>query len=122
MKARKVYTTDLTEAEWQRIEPWVPAAKPGGRPAKYNRREIVNAILYLLRSGCSWRLLPPDLPPWRIVFYYFWSWRKAGVWARLQDILDGELQQAAELEWQSSAAIIHSQKGGRHEDSSRQHP
>jgi len=60
-----------------------PAAKPGGRPERYPKREILNAIRYLLRSGCSWRMLPHDLPPWRIVYYYFRTWTDDGTWARL---------------------------------------
>ena len=67
---RPVYPSDLDDKEWQLLE------KPGGRPVKYPRREIVNAIRYVLRTGCSWRMLPHDLPPWRIVFHYFRTWRK----------------------------------------------
>ena len=69
MKQRRAYPTDLTNAEWEILDRWVPAPKPGGRPAKYARREIMNGILYVLRSGCAWRLLPHEFPPWRIVFY-----------------------------------------------------
>jgi putative transposase len=109
MNTRKVYSTDLTDAQWRCLEPLVPAPKPGGRPAKYPRREIVNAILYLLRSGCSWRLLPHDFPPWRIVFYYFWRWRKAGIWAQIHDTLRGDVRQAAGRPRQPSAGIMDSQ-------------
>ena len=69
--SRAVYPTDLTEAEWQILEPLVPPVKPGGRPAKYSRREVVNAIRYVLRTGCAWRLLPHDLPPWQSVYHHF---------------------------------------------------
>jgi len=109
MRTRKVYTTDLTDQEWQRLEPLVPAPKPGGRPVQYPRREIVNAIFYLLRTGCSWRLLPHDFPPWRIVFYYFWSWRRTGVWEQIHDSLRGDLRQAAGRQRQPSAGSIDSQ-------------
>jgi transposase len=109
MNPRKVYSTDLTDAEWRRLELLVPAPKPGGRPAKYPRREIVNAIFYLLRTGCSWRLLPQDFPPWRIVFYYFWQWRKAGIWEKIHDTLRGDLRQAEGRQRQASAGIIDSQ-------------
>jgi transposase len=109
MNTRKVYSTDVTEKEWQRLEPLVPAPKPGGRPAQYPRREIVNAIFYVLRTGCSWRLLPHDFPPWRIVFYYFWSWRKAGIWEKMHDTLRGDLRQAAGRQRQPSAGSIDSQ-------------
>jgi len=109
MQTRKGYATDLTEAEWQRLEPLVPVPKPGGRPVKYARREIVNAIFYVLRSGCSWRLLPHDFPPWRIVFYYFWHWRRTGRWAQIHDTLRGELRQAVGKQRQPSAGILDSQ-------------
>ncbi len=109
MNPRKVYSTDLTDAEWQRLEPLVPAPKPGGRPVKYPRREIVNAILYVLRSGCAWRSLPHDFPPWRIVFSSFWSWRKAGIWEWIHDTLRGDLRQAQGRRRQPRAGIIDSQ-------------
>jgi transposase len=109
MNTRSVYSTDLTDKEWQRLEPLVPAAKPGGRPVQYPRREILNAIFYLLRTGCSWRLLPHDFPPWRIVFYYFWQWRKTGIWERIHDTLRGDLRQAEGRQRQPSAGSIDSQ-------------
>ena len=65
--ARRGYWTDLSEAQWAVIAPLVPDAKPGGRPRKASSRELVNAILYALRAGCSWRLLPADFPPWQTV-------------------------------------------------------
>ena len=77
---RPPYPSDLTDAEWRFLEPLLPAPQPGGRPIKYPRREIVNAILYILRTGAAWRLMPHDFPPYRIVFHYYRTWRKAGVW------------------------------------------
>ena len=109
MNTRRAYWTDLTDAEWQRLELLVPAPKPGGRPAKYPRREIVNAIFYLLRTGCSWRLLPHDFPPWRIVLYYFWQWRKGGLWEQIHDTLRGDLRQAEGRQRQPSAGVLDSQ-------------
>jgi transposase len=64
---RKHYATDLTDREWAILEPLVPAPKPGGRPCRWDRREILNGIYYVVRSGGSWRLLPHDLPPWQTV-------------------------------------------------------
>ncbi len=78
--ARKAYASDLTEEEWDRLEPLVPGVKPGGRPGKYERREILNGILYQVVSGCSWRSLPEDLPPWKIVHHYYRTWRDDGTW------------------------------------------
>ena len=68
----------------------VPAPKKGGRPAKYARREIVNALLYVVRTGCHWRALPDTLPPWRIVYWYVMAWKKDGTFDRLFDELRGE--------------------------------
>ena len=109
MNTRQAYPTDLSEAEWQVLDPLVPAPKPGGRPAKYPRREIVNGILYVLRTGCAWRLLPHDFPPWRIVFYYFWQWRRSGEWAWIHEQVRGQLRQAMGKQRQPSAAILDSQ-------------
>ena len=78
MTCRPSYDTDLTDPEWDHLQPLVPAAKPGGRPPKHTRREILNGIFYAVRSGCAWKLLPHDLPPWRTVYHYFWSWRRKG--------------------------------------------
>ena len=93
MSIRQAYQTDLSDREWEHVEQVVPAPKPGGRPAKYPRREIMNAILYALRTKCAWRMLPHDLPPWRIVFYYYWRWRQSGMWDVIQSQLQGDLSQ-----------------------------
>ncbi|HEV2126606.1 MAG TPA: transposase, partial [Chloroflexota bacterium] len=77
---RQGYQTDLTDAEWTVVAPLVPAAKPGGRPCRHSRREILNAIFYIVRGGCAWRLLPRDLPPWKTVYHYFRTWRLDGTW------------------------------------------
>ena len=69
------YVTDLTDGEWNAIAPYLPAAKERGRPRTWSMREIVNGIFYALRSGCSWRLLPSDLPPWQTVYRWFAAWR-----------------------------------------------
>ena len=68
---RPVYSSDLNDSEWQHLEPLVPLTKPGGRPPKHSRREILNGIFYVTRSGCAWHLLPHDLPAWRTVYPYF---------------------------------------------------
>jgi transposase len=80
---RRRYPTDLTDAQWALLAPLIPPPKPGGRPAVHDRRELVNAMLYWLRSGCAWRLLPHDFPPWRTVYHYWRTWRQQGVWERV---------------------------------------
>lgn len=106
---RKAYPTDLTDAEWKKLEPLVPAVKEGGRPATYARREIVNGILYVLRSGCGWRMLPHDLPPWQSVYGYFRTWRSAGIFERSNHILRREVRQEAGRDPDPSAGSIDSQ-------------
>ena len=78
--ARKGYPSDLRDEEWAVLEPLVPAVKSGGRPARHTRREIVNAILYVVQGGNQWRAMPHDLPPWQTAYYYFRMWRNDGTW------------------------------------------
>ena len=103
------YSSDLSVNEWQHLKPLVPVPKHGGRPAKYERLEILNAILYLVRTGCAWRLLPHDFPPWRIVYHYFSSWRRDGIWAQVHDALRTQVRIAEGREAEPSAAILDSQ-------------
>ena len=109
MSVRRNYPTDLTDKEWQVLEPLVPAVQSGGRPAEHLRREIVNAILYVLRTGCQWRMLPHDLPPWQTVYTYFRNWRKDGTWKRMHDTLRRKLRQAEGRHLEPSAGILDSQ-------------
>ena len=103
------YPTDLTDAEWTVVAPFIPAAKPGGRPRTTDMREVVNATFYILRSGCQWRLLPQDFPPYQTVYHYFRVWRRAGVWERMHDTLRGDLREASGRTREPSAGIIDSQ-------------
>jgi len=109
MKTRPPYPTDLSDKEWELIKHVVPEARPGGRPEAYPKREILNATFYLLRSGCSWRMLPHDLPPWRIVYHYFRQWRLDGTWQVIHDLLRGDVRVAAGKHRQPSAGVIDSQ-------------
>ena len=86
----KPYDTDLNDGE-----PHLPAALPGGRPRTTNLRAVVNAIFYLLRTGCQWRLLPREFPPRSTVYHYFSLWRTQGVWTRLQWVLHKRVRAAA---------------------------
>src|ERR671939_1059322 len=103
------YPTDLTDTEWAILLPLIPTAKPGGRPRTTDMREVVNAILYSLRSGCQWRMLPTDFPPHQTVYHYFRTWRRAGVWERMHDTLRGDLREASGRTREPSAGIIDSQ-------------
>ena len=103
------YPTDLTEAEWTVLAPLIPTAKPGGRPRTTEMREVINAIFYVLRGGCQWRLLPKEFPPHQTVYHYFRTWRYAGVWEQMHDTLRGDLREASGRTREPSAGIIDSQ-------------
>jgi len=89
----RVHPSDVSDEEWRRVVPLIPPPKSGGRPCKYDRREILNGILYQTRMGCAWRNLPSELPPWKIVHHYYRAWRDVGAWGpineALQDYGDG---------------------------------
>jgi transposase len=106
---RRAYATDVSDEEWAIMQPYIPTPLPGGRPAKWERREIVNAILYVLKTGCAWQLLPHDFPPYSTVFWYFRQWRKDGTWERLNGALRQQTRQQMGRDAQPSAAIIDSQ-------------
>ncbi len=109
MGSRKSYPSDLTDAQWAVIEPLVPAVRSGGRPGKHPRREIVNAILYVVRTGCSWRQLPHDFPPWATVFWYFKQWRADGTVDAIHDRLRAAVRDAAGRDPMASAGIVDAQ-------------
>jgi putative transposase len=118
---RQRYTTDLTDEQWAKIEPLLPRVKATRRPPKYPKRELLNAVLYLLRTGCSWRLLPHDLPPFRSVHWYFSVLRDDDFFERLNESLRTELRIAKGRNPDPSILVIDSQavktteKGG-HQD------
>ena len=108
----KKYPSDLTDKEWEIVEPLIPEPKSGGRPVKYERREIFNAILYIVRSGCSWRMLPNDFPYWESVYHYFSEWKKDGTFKQIMDLLRGELREGIGRNKEPSAGIIDSKSVG----------
>ena len=103
---RKAYSTDLSDAQWALIEALIPAATPGGRPRSVDVREVVDAVLYLLRTGCSWRRLPHEFPPWGTVHYYYRRWRLDGTWDRIHDRLRERVRAKAGRAPTPSAAIL----------------
>ena len=109
--ARKPYPSDLRDGQWELIEVVIPAAKSGGRPREVSMREIINAMLYISRSGCQWDMLPHDLPPKSTVYEYFAAWRDDGTWQRILDVLREAYRQvhAPSEEPTPSAASIDSQ-------------
>jgi putative transposase len=107
---RIAYPSDLSDKEWETIKPHIPTPiKNRDRKRIHSYREILNAILYLLRSGCAWRLLPHDFPPWKTVYNYFRIWRINGVWEQINAALRTELRVADGRKSEPSAAIIDSQ-------------
>lgn len=120
-----IYPTDLTDAQWALIEPYLPPAKSspisGGRPREVDLRTIVNGILYINRSGCQWRLLPRSFGPWSTVHDYYRKWRRDGTWELIHDKLREKVRRKAGRKPTPSAAVLDSQsvktaaprKGGR---------
>ena len=107
--ARRAYPTDLTDAQWAILEPLIPSPKPGGRPAAHPRRELVNAMLYVLRGGIAWRLLPHEFPPWQTVYHYFRLWRLDGTWEAVNTVLRERVRVKLGRDPEPSAAILDSQ-------------
>lgn len=106
---RKPYPSDLTDREWQLLEPLLPPPKSRGRKRRVDLREIVNAIFYVLRTGCQWDYLPHDFPPHDTVYGYFRQWTNNGTWEKVNAALRGKVRQAAGKDAEPSAAIIDSQ-------------
>jgi putative transposase len=106
---RARYPTDLTDAAWCVVAPYLPEASPRGRPRLHRYREILDAILYIVRSGCAWRLRPHEFPPWQTVYHYWRLWRLDGTWERLNAALRRRLRQKLGRRPEPSAGIVDSQ-------------
>jgi putative transposase len=119
---RLPYPTDLTDNEWHVIAPLLPKAGHPGRPRKYAWRDILDAIFYVLRTGCQWRFLPHDFPKWKTAYHSLWRWRQEGTWRRIHARLREQLRVVQGREAQPRAGIIDSQSvkttgvGGRRGD------
>lgn len=109
MDTQRRYPTDLTDEQWTAIAGFFPAAKPGGRPFGVERRAIVNALLYLVRAGCSWRMLPREYPNWQTVYQAFRTWDGDGTWEHVHTALREQERQCQGRQATPSAAIIDSQ-------------
>jgi len=108
-KSRQAYPTDLNDTEYRLVEQLLPPPSKMGRPREHSYREILEAIFYIVRSGCAWRLLPHDFPSWKTVYTYFRRWRKDGTWERLNTALREAVREKQERHQQPSAAILDSQ-------------
>lgn len=109
---RQAYQSDLKEQEWnwlKRLLPNPSTIGTRGRPQEWPLREVVNGILYLLRTGCQWRMLPHDLPPWQTVYYHHRKWRLNGTWEKINRLLSERVRQNAGREATPSAAIVDAQ-------------
>src|SRR5215213_6571340 len=106
---RRAYLTDLSDAEWECIEGLLPTPQNEGRPRLHSLREILNAIFYVVRSGCAWRLLPHEFPPWKTVYHYFRLWRLDRTWERINRALRQRVRVRLKRNPQPSAGIVDSQ-------------
>ena len=84
---RPAYPSDISDAQWERVQPLVHRQSGRGRRPTVSLREVIDALHYRWTTGCAWRMLPHDFPPWNTVYFYYRSWRKAGVLPRLQAML-----------------------------------
>lgn len=109
LATRRAYPTDLTDAQWEIVKDLLPANTGPGAPPRVDRREVLNALMYLTRTGCQWRYLPHDFPFWGTVRYYFDRWTQDGTWIRINDGLRRQVRRQAGRDPEPSAAIIDSQ-------------
>ena len=106
---RRLYPSDLSDREWEVIEPLLPAPKGFGRPRTVDLREILNAVFYVQRSGCQWEMLPHDFPHHGTVYKYFQKWERLGIWKKIHDTLRHQLREKLGRKVKSTVAIADSQ-------------
>lgn len=109
MKERKPYPTDLTDEQWSKIEPLLPKQDNRGRKPTHTRREMFNAILYLNRTGCQWRMLPHDFPPWQAVYAFWRRLVERDALVNINDALRIQVRLEENREAEPSVVIIDSQ-------------
>ena len=117
---RKTYLTDLSDAQWRRLQAYLPNPKPEGRPRTHSLRDVLDASFYVLKSGCHWRLLPHDFPPWSSVYYHFRRFRLNGLWHVILKELHAAEWKGVGKDPQPTAAIVDSQSVKTTEESA--HP
>ncbi len=105
----KAYSSNLTQEQWEFLEPLIPVGKTGGRPRVVEMWQVINAIFYVLTQGCTWRNLPGDLPNWQTVYTYFRNWRQDGTWVSIHDQLRDWVRVDNERAVSPTEAIIDSQ-------------
>ncbi len=108
-RIRHPYPSDLTDQEWALLGPLLSSAEKRGRPPKWPARRLADAVFYLLRSGCAWRMLPREYPPWQTLYYHFWKWRRDGRLRRAHDRLREAVRESEGRKAIPSAAVIDSQ-------------
>ena len=106
---KRGYPSDLNDQEWKILEPLLPPPSKVGRPYKWDKRLIVNAIFYVLRTGCAWRYMPKDFPPWQTVYYHYYKWRRQTIWQPIHSLLRQRVRQKVGRNPEPSGAIIDSQ-------------
>ena len=106
---RKPYPTDLSDTQWSRLRSYLPTPKAQGRPRTHSLRDVLDAIFYVLKSGCHWRLLPHDFPPWSTVYYHFRRFRLSGLWHLILKVAHAAERKRAGKDPQPTAAIVDSQ-------------
>lgn len=115
---RKRYPSDLTDAQWAILEPLMPVTRRRGQERIHSCREIIDGILYILRTGSPWRAMPHDLPPWQTVYTYFRKWHMDGTWKRIHDVLRAADRKRVGRNEEPSAGVLDgqtvktSEKGG----------